>query len=491
MNKAPITLETKQPNNLYGISIVELWERFGFYIVQALLVLFLTKSRHFSDSQSYDIYSAFSALIYATPIVGGYLADRLLGFRRAIFLGGILFTLGYFGLATTIDWLFYPSLALLICGNGFFKSSISTLVGSLYEENDARRDGGYTIFYMGINIGAMIGPIIGAWAADAYGWGYGFAIGGVGMIIGLLIAYPVFKKLGDCGLPPNENYLHTKIFFGLSREHLIWLGVLLTIGLIAFVFNYARIVDHAFNIFALVTTIGILIMTSRYDRERRNKMFAFIILTIFAVLFWAIYVQTFTSLTLFTEKVINRHILNWTIPTAMFQAVNPFFIIVLSPILAWLWVRTNKTPFELSTPGKFALAMFLMSAGFLVFPLGIHFAAANGLVSMSWLYLSYFLQTFGELCLSPIGLSMVIALIPINIRGMMMGVWFLSTAIAYSLGDYLANLAVIPTGMTDPIAMGKVYGHAFTEFGILSFVVGIILMMLIPFLKRMIGENQA
>ena len=295
-------LETKQPKGLYGISLVELWERFGFYIVQALLVLFLTKSRHLSDSQSYDIYSAFSALIYATPVIGGYLGDRLLGFRRAVFLGGILFTLGYFGLATTNNQLFYPSLALLICGNGFFKSCISTLIGSLYKEHDPRRDGGYTIFYMGINIGAMVGPLVGAWAADVYGWGYGFGIGGIGMLIGLAAAIPIFKKLGNLGLPPDETYLHSKVLLGLSREHLVWLGILVTVAFITVLFNYAQIVNHAFNIFALLVAIAIVIITFRYEREQRNKMFAFIILTVFAVLFWAIYVQTWTSVTLLPKK---------------------------------------------------------------------------------------------------------------------------------------------------------------------------------------------
>lgn len=490
-NKVTPALEANQPKNLYGISFIELWERFGFYIVQALLVLFLTKSRHLSDSQSYDIYSAFSALIYATPIVGGYLADRFLGFRRAIILGGILFTLGYFGLATTNNFLFFPSLALLLCGNGFFKSCISTLVGTLYEENDPRRDGGYTIFYMGINIGAFLGPLIGAPIADAYGWGYGFATGGIGMLIGLAFIGPVFKKLGNHGLPPDAKYLHAKVFLGLSREHLIWLGTLFAIVFFSILFYYARIVNHAFNFFALFIGIAILIMTLRYEREQRNKMLAFLILTVFAILFWAIYVQSWTSLTLFTEKITDRHFFNWIIPTAMFQSVNPFFIVALTPVLTFLWVKTSGTRFELSTPGKFALAMFAMSAGYLIFPLALHFAPSDGLISMSWLNLSYFLQTFGELCLSPIGLSMVIGLTPVNIRGMMMGIWFLSNAIAYSLGDSLANMAVIPTGITDPVAMGKIYGHAFTIFGVMAFLVGIILMAFIPFLKRMTKEMKS
>src|SRR6185312_11971932 len=191
------TILLKQPKGLANLCLVEMWERFGFYTVQALLVLYLTKAQHFSDAHAYDLFTAFSALIYATPVIGGYIADRLLGFRRAILLGGILYVIGYFGLATTHEAFFYPSLALLICGNGFFKSCISSLLGTLYEnEADPRRDSGFTLFYMGINLGGVMAPLISGSLANTYGWGYGFVAAGIGIIIGLITAIHGFKKLG-------------------------------------------------------------------------------------------------------------------------------------------------------------------------------------------------------------------------------------------------------------------------------------------------------
>lgn len=483
-------LTTKQPKVLYNLFLVELWERFGFYIVQALLVLYLTKYYHQTDAQSYDIFSAFSALIYASPVVGGYLADRFLGYRGAVFLGGLLFLIGYCGLASQSQPLFYLSLGALICGNGFFKSCISSLVGALYNENDPRRDGGFTIFYMGINIGSFLGPLLGTWAAQTYGWGYGFGVAALGMIIGMVYACFGFKKLEGKGLPPNKAQLDAKVFLGLSRRHFIWLGVIAAVFLFSICVKHARLSNDIFNIFGALVAVGIVILAFFYKDEQRNKLLAFIILIVFSVLFWALYVQCFTSLTLFTENIVDRRFLSWTIPTAMFQSVNPFFIIVLSPLLAVWWVRSSGTRWDMSTPAKFALAMLMLGIGFLLLRLGIELAAKNGLVAMTWLNLSYLLQTCGELSLSPIGLSMVIGLAPVNLRGMLMGVWFLSSAAGYALGDYLANLTAIPTGITDPIVMGKIYGHAFFQFGIGSIIVGIVLIFCTPFLKRLMHERS-
>lgn len=481
-------LTHKQPSGLKCLFFVEMWERFGFYCVQALLVLFLTKAYHFKDTQAYDLFSAASALIYATPVIGGYLADKILGFRRAVLFGTILYTIGYFLLATTKTTLIYPALALLICGNGFFKSCVSSLLGTLYHDNDPRRDSGFTIFYMGINIGSVASPIICTWLAMQYGWGYGFAAAGVGMLFCLTFIAFGFKTLGNHGLPPQKN--SNKTYFGFSRQALVILGVLVALAFFTFLMHHSHLVDQAFNIFSIITLIVILTITFRYPREQRNKMLVLITLMVFSVLFWAAYTQMFTSLTLFTDQIVNRQFLGWTVPTAMFQSVNPFFIITLSPFLAMLWIRLNGTRADFSAPAKFALAIILMSVAFLILPIGIQLAAKNGLVSMAWINSSYFLITVGELCLSPVGLSIVTVLAPAEITGMMMGVWFLCLADAYALGGYLADLTSIPSNVTDPAIMGKIYGHVYTKLGLATLALGLVLMLLTPKLRKMMSDTE-
>lgn len=475
-----------QPRGLYSLSFVEMWERFGFYCVQSLLVLFLDKMYHFSDTNAYDLFNAFSALIFVTPIIGGFIADRLIGFRYSVVLGALLWTLGYFALATTSRSLFYLALALQICGNGFFKGCISSLLGTLYDgEFDPRRDSGFTIFYMGINIGAFISPIVCAWTAENFGWEIGFGVAAIGMSIGLLTLVPIFKKLGAHGLAPDPEHLTTPFLWGLSRRTLFFIGLLITIPLLTLFIQHARTIDDLFNLFCVFILTIVLIKTFRYERVQRNKMLLLIILMIFSVFFWSLYNQTFSSLVLFTERVIDRHLFGWEVPTAMYQSINPFFIIILSPLLALLWLRLANTRLNPSTPLKFALAILLLGAGFLMLPLGISHANSNGAVSQLWLTGSYFLQTLGELCLSPIGLAMVTALAPEDLTGMMMGVWFLSVAAGYAFGDFISNLASIPDNMTDLHAINTIYSHTFTRFGWIAVGLGLVLALLSPKLKKM------
>jgi POT family proton-dependent oligopeptide transporter len=480
----------KQPTALYNLFFIELWERFGFYCVQSLLVLFLSKAYHLADAVAYDVFTGFSALIYASPVIGGYIADKFLGFRKAILLGAILYIAGYFALATTNRTLFYPALALLVCGNGFFKSCVSSLVGSLYEHNDPRRDSGFTIFYMGINIGGFFSPILCTWAAVTFGWGYGFLLAGIGMLFGFAIAVQGFKRLGEHGLPPDNLRLAQPLFSGLSIENSLYLATIITVFVLARFMHYPRVIDYVFDVFAVLTFIGLTIITCRYSREQRNKMFLLLVLTTFSVLFWALYNQTFSSITLYTDRIVDRHIFHWIIPTAMFQAVNPFFIVLLSPMLAKLWARTNGTRWGISMPMKFAIALLLMGAGFLALSAGVTLANKQGMVSMFWLNFSYFLQTAGELCLSPIGLSMITALAPANLTGMLMGVWFLAIATGYAVGDYIANLTSIPSTITDLATMGHIYSHTYTQFGWVSLSIGLLLVFLTPILRQMIAEKS-
>jgi POT family proton-dependent oligopeptide transporter len=475
------TERIKHPPGLPVLFFAELWERFGFYCVQALLVLYLTQKLMWGDKQAYDMFSAFSALIYATPVIGGYLADRLLGYRRAILVGTGLYILGYFGLGSLHPAIFNLALACLIAGNGFFKPNVSSLLGQLYNDPDPRRESGFTLFYMGINIGSFLAPLVCTYIAVNYGWHYGFASAGVGMLICLAICVGGFHRLGDIGKAP----------IALKAQHKLLFYPLLFIGLIAIsqLLHHDTMVNNILIGFGVVT-YAILIGIAFFEQaEQRSRLIALIILMVFSVIFWALYVQTFSSLTLFTERNIDRNLLGTIVPTGMFSSINPFFIIILSPLLAVLWLRLNhrRSSWNPSVPMKFALALILMGAGFLALVVGIKFAGPTGLVCMCWLILNYFLQTIGELVLSPIGLSAVTTLSPPRIVGMMMGVWFLSSSAAYAIGGKIADLTALPSAIANnPLLSAPVYETNFYRFGIASVVIGIAMIFLVPKLRRMV-----
>lgn len=477
----------KQPSGLYNLCFVELWERFGFYSVQALLILFLTKGKHFSDTQAYAFFSAFSALIYATPVIGGYIADRLLGYRYSILLGTIIYILGYFALASTNAFLFCPALALLICANGFFKGCISSLVGTLYQEHDPRRDSGFTLFYMGINIGSFLAPIICSWAAVTFGWGYGFSLAGIGMIIGLATAMIGFKKFGSKGLPPDPQRLTAPLFLGISRQIYFFIALIIAILLVSWLINYAIWINRAFIAFSIFTVIMVGIFTFRYEKIQRNKMLLLIILMIFAVFFWALFLQIYSSITLFADRIVDRQLLGYVIPASVYSSIEPFFIVTLSPLLALLWIRLHNHRWNPSLPQKFSLGILLTGIAFLMLSLGVHLADSNGYVWQGWIPISYFFITLGELCLSPIGLAMVTALAPSNLTGTMMGVWFLTIALGFAVGEHIANLTSIPANITDIHMIGITYDHMFNQFGWIAVAIGVLLMLLSPVLKRMIN----
>jgi POT family proton-dependent oligopeptide transporter len=479
-----------QPKELRTLFFVELWERFGFYSVQALLVLYLVKAQNFSDSYAYALFGAYSALIYATPVVGGYLADRLLGFQRSILLGGFLYVLGYFALATGSARLFYPALALLICGNGFFKSCISSLLGTFYQgENDPRRESGFTFFYIGINLGSFIAPIVSAMIATKYGWSSGFIVAGVGMTIGIATAIVGFRKFDGHGLPPDPKRLAHRIFPGLSLQTLLFLSLIPMVILISLAIQHAHTANIIFDLLGGLVAIGLLVLTCRYKGVERKKMLMLLILLAVSVFFWALFFQLYSSFTLFIDRLVDRHFLGHKIPTGVYVAINPFFIVTLGPVLAALWVRLNQGRKPLSVLAKFAFGLVFTGAAFLLLKLSTHWAHPDGMIWQGWIILAYFLQTTGELCLSPIGLAVITALAPANLTALMMGVWFFSLAVGYAVGGYIADLTSIPKEVVDPHIIGSIYSHMFDKFGWISVGVGLVLLMLAPKL-RCLTENK-
>lgn len=477
---------TKQPKALYLLFFTELWERFGFYTIQTIIVLYMTKALLMHDAEADMLYAAMSALLYLTPVIGGYIADRYLGFQKSITIGGILFIAAYLACATPGKIPFFIGLAILICANGFFKPCVSAIVGELYDRHDPRRDGGFTIFYMGINVGAMIPPIIAGALITKYGWHSGFILAALGMLLGQITFMFGKKYLRGAGAYPRMNPDLKNP--GFQFYGLLILGTLIVIGLCQFAFIYTQITTIIINIAAVVVTFIVLFFALKEPRIERNRMLASLILVIISVGFWTLYNQSFTSLMLYADRNMVHHI--WGIPldaeaTPFF---NSFFIIALSPLLSKLWIRMDQSNLNPSVQMKFSLGVLFMSLGYLALAFGTKFFSyPDGVTSAWWLVFSYLLQTVGELLLSPIGLAMITVLCPKKLVGMMMGVWFFAQAASFAIGGYLASMAAVPKGAS-AIAAASIYSHAFTIYGLIALAMAMMSFALLPLLNRLIRD---
>ena len=384
----------KHPKGLYLLFTVEMWERFSYYGMRALLVLYMIKALQFSTEKAGSIYGWYTGLVYFTPLIGGYLADRYFGQRMCIMIGGIFIAMGHFTLAVPYMPCFFAALGLLIIGNGFFKPNISTVVGLLYEENDPRRDGGFTIFYMGINLGAFFSPLVCGTLGEKIGWHYGFAAAGVGMVTGLLFyLFAQNRYLGNKGL---------------------------------------RIADVRRTQSQQNSPL------TQVEKERIAVIF---ILSFFVIFFWATFEQAGSSLTLFADRSTNRVLpwIHWVFPTSYFQAVNPLLIIVFAPLFSRLWLYLAKRKLEPSVPIKFFLGLILVGLGFLFMIAAAYLFERTGPVGVFWLLAVYLFHTLGELCISPVGLSMVTKLSPAKFTSLLMGTWFLANFTANLVGGLFAG----------------------------------------------------
>ncbi|MDR2962555.1 MAG: peptide MFS transporter [Bacteroidales bacterium] len=469
----------KQPKSLAFLFFTEMWERFSFYGMRALLTLYLTLQlfRHLQEPEkkaaAFGIYAAYGALVYATPFIGGLIADKFLGYKKAIIWGAILMAVGHFVMAIESEFFLYLALAFLIIGNGFFKPNISSIVGNLYMENDPRRDSGFTIFYMGVNLGAFFSPLICGIIGETFGWHWGFGIAGLGMIIGLVVFMRNQKNLdhkesidfnnpsaevqivpAQIGAPPHVEELQKKRFFGISIEHCIYALSVASVAVFALLVKNYQFMTYALTPFAVAVVLIIFVIAVRSPKVERQRLFVILILLFFTVLFFAFFEQAGSSLTLFANENVNRNLFSFTVPTSLFQSVNPLFILVLATPLTMLWLRLAERKREPNTVVKFSLGLFFLSLGFLLLAVAPYFVRAVSLnvggidtplvlhiaaVPMLILIVSYMLQTIGELCLSPIGLSMVTKLSPPRITAMVMGAWFLSSAMAHHVAGIIAN----------------------------------------------------
>jgi POT family proton-dependent oligopeptide transporter len=431
------------PRGLYTLFFTEMWERFSYYGMRALLVLFMVDKVRggmgMDDKTATSIYGLYTAAVYLMSLPGGWLADRILGAQRAVWYGGIIIAIGHFTLAIPRNDTFYLGLVFVVIGSGILKPNMSAMVAELYPEGGARRDAGFTIFYMGVNLGAFIGPLICSTLGEKINWHYGFGAAGVGMVLGLIQFRLSRRLLGSAGLQRgNDRPLNAVERVGLTGVIAVAVAV---VGL-----SMAGIVKLnppalARGMTTVILGIGVLYFVSVFlfcglNKVEKERVAVILVLFFSSALFWSGFEQAGSSFNLFAERMTNRHWLGHEIPAGWYQALGPIFIIVFAPVFAWLWVRLARRNLDPSIPVKFAFGLLLLASGFLVMAGAAKMAAAGNQAAPTWLITTYLLHTFGELCLSPVGLSSVTKLAPRKLVGQMMGIWFLAT----SLGNLIAGL---------------------------------------------------
>lgn len=480
------------PKGLFILFFAEMWERFSYYGMRALLIFYLTKHFLFSEDAAYGIYGAYTTLVYITPVIGGVLADRYLGQRKAVLWGAILLVLGHAGMAIegapvaaggspdpTVLNIFYFSLALIIAGVGFLKANISTIVGELYAKTDPRRDSAFTIFYVGINLGAASGALLAGYLGETFGWAYGFGAAGVGMLLGLVVFVWGKPALQGAGESPDPDLLAKPFALGLSREWLIYIGTAIGVVGIWLVVRDQGTVNTLLSFVGLITVGYILYRSVRHlEPHARNRVFVALVLISTQVLFWGLFEQAGSSLNIYTDEQVDRNMFGWEVPASMFQSINAIYIVLLGPVFAAMWVYLGKRGMEPSTPIKFGLALWQLGLGFMVLVWGAH--TNEGLTPVIFIFLIYLLHTTGELFLSPVGLSAMTRLSVPSMVGLMMGTWFLASGAGNAFAAMIAQ-ATAAEGPNGESVVLDVYGNV----GWLAIVAGTLILALAWPLKRM------
>jgi POT family proton-dependent oligopeptide transporter len=476
------------PKGLFVLFFAEMWERFSYYGMRALLIFYLTKHWLFSDGEAGVIYGSYTALVYITPVLGGYLADRWLGQRKAVLYGAVLLTFGHFlmgfegdgGQSATQLNIFWLALAFIIVGSGFLKANISVIVGQLYPRTDVRRDGAYTIFYMGINVGAAFGSLLCGYLGEKYGWAYGFGAAGVGMLLGLIV-FVVFKPLlMGRGEPENPEVLKQKKF-GLPFEWTLYIAGLFAVVACWWLVQNQQIVGVLLGTCGAIL-LGYVIFTAvvKLPRDDRDRIFAAMFLIIGSILFWALFEQAGSSLNLFTDRYVDRG----GVPASVFQSINAVYIVMLAPLFAAMWTWMGRRNIEPSTPMKFGFAMMLLGLGFFALKWGAEAVGMGIATPVLFIFLIYLFHTMGELCLSPVGLSAMNRLAPAHMASLIMGTWFFASA----TGNFAAGLIAAATGSEKASGEGagkelvlQVYG----TIGLWAVGFGVFVLVVSPFIKKM------
>jgi proton-dependent oligopeptide transporter, POT family len=470
------------PRGLFVCFATELWERFSYYGMRALLIYYLTQHFLFTDARSYAIYGAYTALTWGLPVIGGIIADRYAGPQRAVKIGAILLSTGHLLLAVEGPLnLFFLSLALIASGVGFLKSSISTLVGDLYERTDPRRDAGFTIFYLGINIGSFISPILCGWLGHAYGWSYGFGLAGIGMLAGLF----VFIR-GQKHLPPDRSEVR--------RPWTHWLMALAMVIVAWQLLQYDAVVGVFLGVSSAILGAAILYFSfARCTREERDRMLVVLVLIAFAILFWSFYQQSGSSLSLFSDRLVDRNLFGLEIQASQLQSLPALFVILFAPLFSLAWSALGRRGAEPNAAVKFSLGLLFMGLALMMPVTGATLAQAGERIGLIWFALTFFFMVCGELCIAPVAMSVVTRLCPARVVGMMMGAYFLSLSIGSYIAGHLATLTNIETQAGQVIAPGEalpVYISAYTSFGWTAILAALVLFALSPLLSRRMHADK-
>jgi POT family proton-dependent oligopeptide transporter len=493
------------PKGLFYLFFAELWERFSFYGMRALLTLYMVeeifKSLSNRDYATAAVYASYGSLVYASTVIGGQISDKILGMRSSIFLGGILMAIGHFVLAVENDIAFFLALAFIIVGNGFFKPNISTFVGALYKDGDVRKDSGFTIFYMGINIGGWVAPLLCGWLAVKYGYHYGFGLAGIGMLTGLIFFWSGIQKniFGDKGLPPNKE-VYEKVILGIPQKTLIPIIATLCVPVIAYIlssyeaimggesfFGDETIVGLIFKIIGITIIIYLGSIMLKATLEERKKLFMAVLITFFMTLFWGFHELSGSVITLFASRNVA---LDGIMTAAQTNSLNSMFIIILAIPISLLWGYLSKKNLNPRTPYKFGLGLVLAGASFYILALSKGNADENGMVPFAYLLVMYLIISIGELFMSPVGLSKITDLSPKKIVAFMMGIWFLSSAYAFQIVGFIGKqLAVESTdvnvGGLDTL---EIYTDGFMLIAKYALGAGLIVIVFSPLMKKLMGK---
>jgi proton-dependent oligopeptide transporter, POT family len=482
------------PKGLFYLFFAELWERFSFYGMRALLTLYMVqeifKAIVERDAATAVVYASYGSLVYASTVIGGQISDKILGMRASIFLGGVLMALGHFVLAIQNDIAFFLALAFIVVGNGFFKPNISTFVGSLYKEGDVRKESGFTIFYMGINIGGFVAPLLCGWLAAEYGWHYGFGLAGFGMLTGLFFFWSGIKKnvFGDRGMPLDRAVYEKKIM-GIPQKTLIPIIAFLCAPGIAYLLaswqqNY---VSGIFKFIGFAVLAYIIYIMIKLDSDARKKLTMAVLITFFMTLFWGFHELSGSVITLFAARNVA---LDGIMSASQTNALNSMFIIILAIPISLLWGFLAKKGMNPRTPYKFGFGLVLAGVCFYILSISGASADENGMVPFAYLLIMYFIISIGELFMSPIGLSKITDLSPKNIVAFMMGVWFLSSAFAFQIVGFIGEQLAVESTDTNVGGLETltIYTDGFHLIAMYALGAGAIVLLMSPVMKKLLGN---
>ncbi|TNB49249.1 MFS transporter [Martelella lutilitoris] len=478
----PPAPDTKQPRALYVLFMTEFWERFGYYSMVSIFTLYLVNVLKMDDARAFLIFGAYTSFAYLTTVAGGVAADRVLGFGRAIITGAIIVGFGYLTLGFGGEKLMFLALALMAVGNGLFKPNISALLGHFYTDDDPRRAPGFTIFYMGINIGAFAGALLAGIIATKFGYTMAFALAGLGKMASLVTYLAGRRFLEKRDRPPEIS--------GSARWNaIVGLAILLAVGLSAILLSRPEWAGWFVFAVGVALVISYFAIMAREDPESRRRMLILLVLILFSIPFWAIYQQQGISVTLFTDRDINRNVFGWIVPASEGTAFSALVLIILSPFIARLWLFLARKGYAVSDLIKYALGPIFLGLSFWVLSVGIVETGDTVKASLMWIVLFYIVFEIGEICLSPLGLALTTKLAPRRLGGYAMGVWFYATAAANFVAGVIGDYAAVPKGAA-PTAEASIYEHGFFVYGLMAIATGIVLLVLAPFLKRMMHNRD-